>query len=542
MNPPITETGEVQQVGAAPKAPPAAGPLDPTLTVPRAALGAVDKLPPHSVPTHEALRDRLQRAAQLARQNKAAEALGEFEAVYTNYLTLGDPALAIIGAKAAFNRGVLLEKLLGDSARAELAFEKLFGNFGQFEAAEIRAVVARSGLHAARLAAVNQHLDVAVQRYGDRLGPYGEYLPPLELRGFISDYRRLRTEMRARAQGIVPPSGLPEIVAEHEIYSLTPPRTERAAPPTAPALNFTPALPVAEASAPAPHRALTVPAAVAPAAASAGDMAGDMAGLSAETSAAASAGPAIVTAPASPASSSSLAPVGAPPGRDDPAPLAAGSPVASPAAPVLPVVPVVPVAAPKSGEGGAKGTDPLSRTGASRQIAANVVEFPLSEIARAAEANAQSGLKEARTATRAEALEAQLAALGFAAAKAPAGLSRDEMRAMLDALDRRMAAYVADVRGEVGSLGSALAGLNAAMSNVQSQHLQLRNELQTQEGVHTQNLNARFHEMREDMRDSLADVRSELRTLATEQRHARALIVAVVLVAAAAVIAVTLAF
>ena len=45
-----------------------------------------------------------------------------------------------------------------------------------------------------------------------------------------------------------------------------------------------------------------------------------------------------------------------------------------------------------------------------------------------------------------------------------------------------------------------------------------------------------------DMRDSLADVRSELRTLATEQRHARALIVAVVLVAAAAVIAVTLAF
>jgi len=141
-----------------------------------------------------------------------------------------------------------------------------------------------------------------------------------------------------------------------------------------------------------------------------------------------------------------------------------------------------------------------------------------------------------------QALEAQLAALGFAAAKAPAGLSRDEMRAMLDALDRRMAAYVADVRGEVGSLGSALAGLNAAMSNVQSQHLQLRNELQTQEGVHTQNLNARFHEMREDMRDSLADVRSELRTLATEQRHARALIVAVVLVAAAAVIAVTLAF
>ena len=113
---------------------------------------------------------------------------------------------------------------------------------------------------------------------------------------------------------------------------------------------------------------------------------------------------------------------------------------------------------------------------------------------------------------------------------------------MLDALDRRMAAYVADVRGEVGSVGSAMGGLNTALANVQSQHLQLRNELQTQEGMHTQNLNARFHELREDVRDGLADVRSELRALAAEQRHARTVIVAVVLIAAAAVIAVTIAF
>ena len=123
-----------------------------------------------------------------------------------------------------------------------------------------------------------------------------------------------------------------------------------------------------------------------------------------------------------------------------------------------------------------------------------------------------------------------------------APLPVDQLRSMLDALDRRMAAYVADVRGEVGSVGSAMGGLNTALANVQSQHLQLRNELQTQEGMHTQNLNARFHELREDVRDGLADVRSELRALAAEQRHARTVIVAVVLIAAAAVIAVTIAF
>ena len=315
----VTGTGENNVASTAPRVtapvPAASHPLDPTLTVPKAALGAVAKLPPMSAPSHEALRDRLQRAAQLARQNRANEALGEFEAVYTNYLTLGDPALAIIGAKAAFNRGVLLEKLLADPSRAELAFEKLFGNFGQFDAAEIRAVVARSGLHAARLAAVNQHLDVAVQRYNDRLGTYGEYLPPLELRGFISDYRRLRAELRAQVQGIVTPSGLPEIVAEHEIYSLTPPK------PAAPQGFVPPAPPVP--AAPAPVQA---PAAVTPPAPS-------------------------IPAPPTPAIPTLQTPVFSAP----PAP----APVAAPAA-TLPPLPT---------------SDALARTGASRALGTNVVEI-----------------------------------------------------------------------------------------------------------------------------------------------------------------------
>ncbi len=417
----------------------ASGPHDPTLTVPKSVLGAVSQLPPASVPTHEALRERLQRAAQLARQNKATEALGEFEAVYTNYLTLGDPALAIIGAKAAFNRGVLLEKLLGDTSRAELAFEKLFANFAQFEAAEIRAVVARSGLHAARLAAANLHLQVAVQRYSDRLGPYGEYLPPLELRGFIADYRRLRAESRAQAQGIVPPSGLPEIVDEREVYSLAP-----------------------------PVRATTAPT----------------------------------------------------PG--------------APAAPLVPTEVPVDVAAP------------------TRAQASNVVEFPAHDAVRAADATKAPAATGQRTpvvrenppvAPTAAAPAAVEPTHTAARAAAPVvGMTREEFHSMLEAMDRRMAAYVADVRGEVGALGSALAGLNAAVSNVQSQHLQLRNELQTQEGQQAQNLNARFHDVRDDLRDGLADVRTELRALATEQRHARTTIVAVVLMAAALIVAVTLAF
>ena len=485
----VTGTGENNVASTAPRVtapvPAASHPLDPTLTVPKAALGAVAKLPPMSAPSHEALRDRLQRAAQLARQNRANEALGEFEAVYTNYLTLGDPALAIIGAKAAFNRGVLLEKLLADPSRAELAFEKLFGNFGQFDAAEIRAVVARSGLHAARLAAVNQHLDVAVQRYNDRLGTYGEYLPPLELRGFISDYRRLRAELRAQVQGIVTPSGLPEIVAEHEIYSLTPPK------PAAPQGFVPPAPPVP--AAPAPVQA---PAAVTPPAPS-------------------------IPAPPTPAIPTLQTPVfSAPP---------AAAPVAAPAA-TLPPLPT---------------SDALARTGASRALGTNVVEFPLAEIARAAEATGASSsasASEPRTPARGTTDTTPAAARSSLPPPTPAGLSRDELRSMLDALDRRMAAYVADVRGEVGSVGSAMGGLNTALANVQSQHLQLRNELQTQEGMHTQNLNARFHELREDVRDGLADVRSELRALAAEQRHARTVIVAVVLIAAAAVIAVTIAF
>ena len=165
-------------------------------------------------------------------------------------------------------------------------------------------------------------------------------------------------------------------------------------------------------------------------------------------------------------------------------------------------------------------------------------------IARAAEATGASSsasASEPRTPARGT-TDTTPAAARSSLPPPPAGLSRDELRSMLDALDRRMAAYVADVRGEVGSVGSAMGGLNTALANVQSQHLQLRNELQTQEGMHTQNLNARFHELREDVRDGLADVRSELRALAAEQRHARTVIVAVVLIAAAAVIAVTIAF
>lgn len=494
MSPKVTETGEDNIASTAPRAavpmPAASHPLDPTLTVPKASLGAVAKLPPMSAPSHEALRDRLQRAAQLARQNKATEALGEFEAVYTNYLTLGDPALAIIGAKAAFNRGVLLEKLLADPSRAELAFEKLFGNFGQFDAAEIRAVVARSGLHAARLAAVNQHLDVAVQRYNDRLGPYGEYLPPLELRGFISDYRRLRAELRAQSQGIITPSGLPEIVAEHEIYSLTPPKPATVS-------GFVPPVPVVRNdAAPAPARGPAETAAAVPPAPT----------------------PDIPTAPVMP------------PAQGVPA-----APIEA-AATQRPAPSTVALAAPAA-------SDALARTGASRVLGTNVVEFPLAEIARAAEATAAQSsapTTEQRAPSRPNPEPSTPARASLP--PAPASLSRDELRSMLDALDRRMAAYVADVRGEVGSIGSGLSGLSTAMANVQSQHLQLRNELQTQEGMHTQNLNARFHELREDLRDGLADVRSELRALAAEQRHARTVIVAVVLIAAAAVIAATIAF
>lgn len=174
---------------------------EPTLTMPRVGLGPAAS-PQAAKPSHQALRERLQGAALLVRNNRPREALAEFEAVYANYLTLGDPALAVVGAKAAFNRAVLLEKMLGDPQRAEAAFDKLFGQFAAIDMSEVQTVVARSGLHAARLAAINNKVRLAIQRYGDRLGPWGEYLPPVELRGFIADCRRLREELRAQAEDV----------------------------------------------------------------------------------------------------------------------------------------------------------------------------------------------------------------------------------------------------------------------------------------------------------------------------------------------------
>lgn len=391
----------------------AAAALDPTLTVPKVHLGAAMQPSPAAAPTHEALRERLQRAAVLARQNQAQEALGEFEAVYTNYLTLGDPALAPIGAKAAYNRGVLLEKLLGDAARAEAAFEKVFSSFSQFDTVEIRTVAARSGLHAARLAGVLDRVEVAARRYAERLGPHGEYLPPLELRGFIADYRRLRAEIREREQGRPAATGLPEIVEPGELYSRHSPAGARTRPGPPAAFAQT-----------APTRSVAT----------------------AET-----------------------------PPRVQPAGLALEpEPVRA--------VERMPAAAP-----------------------------------------------------------GPTATLPRATLPAATDLTRDELHARLDAMDRRMAAYVADVRSEVGSLNAALAGANTSLANLQSQHLQLRTELQANHKQFLQDWQMRFLEMRDEQRGGAAEARAALREIAAEQRTARTVIVAAVLAAAAIVAALVLA-
>ncbi|HEU4622426.1 MAG TPA: hypothetical protein VFS42_09385 [Burkholderiaceae bacterium] len=143
---------------------------------------------------------RLQEAAQLARAGDAAVAVKAFEDVVSDVVPheVAYPALSVIGAKAAYNRAVVLEKLLRDLPAAEVEMERIHERYGGGSHVEARTVAGRAGLHAARLAAVNGHLSVALARYRDRLGRFRDVLPPSELQTFHADYLRQRSAVHDR--------------------------------------------------------------------------------------------------------------------------------------------------------------------------------------------------------------------------------------------------------------------------------------------------------------------------------------------------------
>ncbi|CAN5316940.1 hypothetical protein BH09PSE6_BH09PSE6_21880 [soil metagenome] len=142
--------------------------------------------------------ERMQRAAGLARAGKPFEAAAEFGSVTDSVLALDEPRLLIIGAKAAYNRAIVIEKLINDAKRAEMVFEQLHQSYAGSTAEDIQLVAARSGLHSARLAGEAGRLADSVARYQERLGRFRDVLPPAELRVFHVDYQNRREEARKR--------------------------------------------------------------------------------------------------------------------------------------------------------------------------------------------------------------------------------------------------------------------------------------------------------------------------------------------------------
>lgn len=188
--------------------------LEVAITMPRVRVGgdALDAGPVH--PAESELWARMQHAAQLARLGKAQGALSAFESVATDARAVGEPTLVVIAAKAAYNRAVVLEKLLGDITGAEGEMERLHDAFGGHAMAEARTVAGRAGLHAARLAGLSGRLGVALSRYRERLGRFRDVLPPAELQTFHVDYLRQRSSAKERGLEvttrltILPPPGV----------------------------------------------------------------------------------------------------------------------------------------------------------------------------------------------------------------------------------------------------------------------------------------------------------------------------------------------
>ncbi|CAN5121672.1 hypothetical protein BH10PSE17_BH10PSE17_10290 [soil metagenome] len=152
--------------------------------------------------------ERMQRAAGLARAGKPFEAAAEFGSITDSVLAIDEPRLLIIGAKAAYNRAIVIEKLINDAKRAEMVFEQLHQSYAASTAEDIQLVAARSGLHSARLAGEAGRLGDAIARYQERLGRFRDVLPPAELRVFHLDYQRRREEARKRGVELPVPASV----------------------------------------------------------------------------------------------------------------------------------------------------------------------------------------------------------------------------------------------------------------------------------------------------------------------------------------------
>lgn len=201
--------------------PPPAPQPDIVLTMPRVRVAARPlEMQPHDLAASQEpeLWERMQRAAALARNGKPYEAATEFGSITDAVLALEEPRLVIIGAKAAYNRAIVIEKMIDDPARAEAAFEHLHQAHAAGIGQDIQLVAARAGLHSARLAGERGRIQDAVARYQDRLGRFRDVLPPAELRTFHLDYQHWRAEARKRhlevGPGVPPTATQPRVVEQ----------------------------------------------------------------------------------------------------------------------------------------------------------------------------------------------------------------------------------------------------------------------------------------------------------------------------------------